>query len=45
LARSSRITAFFNSLQDRRQRIVELPEFPLTAETAHHTLILQPVRR
>jgi 5-hydroxyisourate hydrolase-like protein (transthyretin family) len=44
LGEEYKITAFFNSLRDRTQWIVEVPEFHLTAETAHHKLTLQPVR-
>ena len=44
LGEEYRLTAFFNSLLDRRQWIAEVRDFRLTAETAHHKLTLQPVR-
>jgi 5-hydroxyisourate hydrolase-like protein (transthyretin family) len=45
LGEKYRLRAFFNSLRDRTQWTVEVPEFQLTAETAHHKLTLQPVRQ
>jgi 5-hydroxyisourate hydrolase-like protein (transthyretin family) len=44
LGEEYRLTAFFNSLQDRRQWIAEVRNLQLTPETAHHKLTLQPVR-